>query len=109
MNRINKLNVYYDDVELTEGIHYTLSGNDATNAGDYVLNITGIGTFRGETTFDYSIAKATLTISVENYEITYGDLSPTFAVSYIGFVNGETETVLEGALSFACEYDNLMM
>ena len=100
-----KLNVYYDDVELTEGIHYTLSGNDATNAGDYVLNITGIGTFRGETTFDYSIAKAPLTISVENYEITYGDLAPTFAVSYIGFVNEETETVLEGALSFACEYD----
>lgn len=31
-----KLNVYYDDVELTEGVHYTLSGNDATNAGDYI-------------------------------------------------------------------------
>ena len=103
--QIQEVEVYYGDTKLNINEHYTLFNENRTDAGDYVLNITGIGTFRGETTFDYSIAKAPLTISVENYEINYGDLAPTFAVSYIGFVNEETETVLEGALSFACEYD----
>ena len=99
-----KLNVYYEDTLLSEGTHYTLSGNNKTNAGNYNLTITGKGSFEGNRTIGYVINKAPLTITVNNEEITYGDAVPTYSVIFSGFVNDETKNVLTGALAFNCAY-----
>ena len=98
------INVYYNGVLLTEGIHYTLSGNINTNAGSYALTITGAGAFEGEREVAYTIAKAPLNVTAENKEITYGDAIPDYTVIYNGFVNDENETALGGALALVCDY-----
>ena len=52
----------------------------------------------------FTINKAALTVTADSVTITYGDDRPTFSVSYDGFVNNETESVLGGSLAFACAY-----
>ena len=52
-----------------------------------------------------TINKAALTVTANSENITYGDDKPTFSVSYDGFVNNETESVLGGSVVFACDYD----
>ena len=99
------LNVYYELLLLEEGKHYTISNNVQKDAGDYTLTVTGAGGFEGERTLDYTIAKAPLKITVDNKEVIYGDEIPTYTVTYEGFVNGETEEVLTGELSFSCDYE----
>lgn len=104
--QFQKLNVYYDDVELTEGVHYTLSGNNATNAGDYTLTIKGEGSFSGERNFNYIIAKASLIVTVNDKEIVYGDILPNdYTVTIIGFVNNENESIISGEPTFECNYE----
>ena len=51
-----------------------------------------------------TINKAALTVTANSENITYGDDRPTFSVSYDGFVNNETESVLGGSVVFACDY-----
>ncbi len=43
-------------------------------------------------------------MTADNKSVTYGDPVPTYTASYSGFVSGENETVLGGALSFASSY-----
>ena len=52
-----------------------------------------------------TITKAPLTISVDSYTKRQYDAMPEFAVSYEGFVNGETETVLTKLPTVSCEAD----
>ena len=52
----------------------------------------------------FTINKAALTVTANSENITYGDDKPTFSVSYSGFVNNETQSVLEGSVVFACDY-----
>jgi trimeric autotransporter adhesin len=67
----------------------TLAGNAATN-----YNLSSVGTATA------SITPATLVVSADAKTKTYGAVDPTFTVSYAGFVNGETNTVLGGTLAF---------
>ncbi len=53
----------------------------------------------------FSITKAPLTVRADNKEISYGSEAPTFTASISGFVNGETEAVLGGAVAFATSYE----
>ena len=99
-----KLNVYYGGELLSEDTHYTLSGTDNTNAGNYNLIIKGKGAFEGERTLAYVIKKAPLTVTVNNEEIVYGQAVPTYTVTYGGFENDETKDVLAGELVFNCDY-----
>ena len=52
----------------------------------------------------FTIKTAALTVTANSENITYGDDRPTFSVSYDGFVNNETQSVLEGSVVFACDY-----
>ena len=99
-----KLNVYYDGELLSEDTHYTISGCNNTNAGNYNLTITGKGSFKGTRTLGYVINKAPLIVTVNNEEVTYGDAVPMYAVTYSGFENNETKDVLTGNLTFSCDY-----
>lgn len=51
-----------------------------------------------------TITKAPLTVAADNTTIAYNDPIPEYTVTYSGFVNGETEDVLNGMLAFDCAY-----
>ncbi|GAP72021.1 Ig-like domain-containing protein [Candidatus Symbiothrix dinenymphae] len=53
-----------------------------------------------------TIDKATVTITVNDTSMFYGDATPTsFTYQYSGFVNGETEAVLDSFPTFVCNYN----
>lgn len=81
-----------------------------TNAGEYTATASALtggkaGNYKlpTEKTHTFEITKIGLTVSAENTEITYGDAAPTnIALNITGFVNSETETVLDkSGLTFA--------
>ena len=53
---------------------------------------------------DYTINKADLTVKAKDATITYGDTAVSKGVTYNGFVNGETESVLGGELTYTFSY-----
>jgi len=52
-----------------------------------------------------TITKAPLTITAKSYTRKQGEANPTFEVSYEGWKNGETETVLTKLPTVSCEAD----
>jgi len=56
------------------------------------------------------VQKAPLTIMANNNTITYGDAPANSGVAYSGFVNGETDSILDGTLTYDynySQYDNV--
>ena len=51
-----------------------------------------------------TVKKKALTVTAIDKDVIYGEAAPDFEVSYNGFVQGEDESVLGGALSFVCDY-----
>ena len=51
-----------------------------------------------------TINKAALSVTADDKSVTYGDAAPEYTVTYDGFVNNETASVLGGTLNMACEY-----
>ena len=97
------------DIEttLTLGTDYTIEYSDNTNAGTATVTIAGMGNYVGIIEKKFEITKAPLTITAKNWTITYGDDPENDGVEYSGFVNGETESVLGGELSYAYDYAKL--
>ena len=50
------------------------------------------------------VGKAILTVTVDDMSVTYGSESPTYWVAMEGFVNGDSESSLNGSLNFVCDY-----
>src|SRR5207302_5031971 len=48
-----------------------------------------------------TVTRATLTVTADNKSRAYGAANPTLTASYIGFVNGETQSVLSGSPSLS--------
>lgn len=98
------------ETSLVAGTDYTVTfsnsngGNSTVNAGTITMTITGIGNYAGTVTKTYTIGKATLTVTAENKEITYGDAVPNYTVTYSGLKGNDTAEDLGGRLSFACDY-----
>jgi len=88
----------------------TYSTEAPKTAGDYTVRVTvkaddaGFYTEAVSAPVDFTISKATLTVTVDNANANYGDAVPNYTVQYNGFKNGETESVLGGTLVFACDY-----
>ncbi len=89
----------YDSGTLEEGVDYTLSNHQQTDAGTYEVTITGIGNYTGTQTVKFTIRKATnswkVSPSIEDW--TYGDEAKqpvyearygTVAIRYTGETNG---------------------
>lgn len=72
---------------------YTIELTDAVD-GDYIV----FGTS------NISIAKAPLTATADDKNVTYGDAIPTYTATYTGFVNGETDPGFTTQPTFACDY-----
>ncbi len=79
---------------LTCGTHYTVAYSNNTNAGTATVTITGMGNNTGTKSANFTINKAALTVSANSYVIRQGDAFPEFDVTYLGFQNGETSSVL---------------
>ncbi len=94
-------------------LSFSVTKETGANVGTYALTPT-VEAKSGYSVYNYDITcptgtftikTAALTVTANNETITYGDDKPTFSVSYGGFVNNETESVLGGSLVFACDYD----
>ena len=86
---------------------YSTTIPTATNAGDYTVYYKAVGSNgfgdSAEGNVSVTISKKELTVTADNQTVTYGSEAPTtYTVTYSGFVNGETESVLDGELSFIC-------
>ena len=55
--------------------------------------------------FEFTITKKDLTVTAKDHWILYGNAAANNGVSYDGFVNNETESVLEGELTYTYSYD----
>lgn len=82
----------------------TFSGKP-TKTGDFSVQViasdSGSPKLTATNTFTLRIEKAALTVTAEAKTKTYGAPDPEFTVNYVGFANGETNTVLGGKLSFS--------
>ena len=74
------------------------AGTTTTNAGTAAITLSG----GSDSNYNYvftngvlTITKATLTATAQNTSREYGDVNPTFAISYTGFKNGETASVID--------------
>ena len=72
--------------------------NATSNVGTYATTATGA--FDNNYTFSYvdgtlTVTKATLTATANNASRVYGDANPALSVTYTGFKNGETVSVID--------------
>ena len=87
---------------LTEGTDYTVAYSNNIKAGTATVTITGKGNYTGTKSATFTINKAPLTVTAESYTITQGDPLPTYRVTYSGFVNNETSSVLITQPTISC-------
>ena len=79
----------------------TLSKNNGVGA-NYTFGNNGTNNATATTAF--SITAVTLTVTASSHTITYGDALPSYSVSYSGWVNSETVSVLTTAPTATCTY-----
>ena len=106
----------YDGTEQTYSLVdtnlYTISNNKRTVAGEQMVlvKLDDTANFEwedgtvAELQYTFTIAKASLTITANPNSITYGAAPANAGVSYEGFVNSETASVLTGTLSYSYDY-----
>lgn len=84
---------------LTQGTDYTVINNAYTNAGDYTLSVMGMGNYKGMVTANWSIAKATGSISVNPSSLSLSGTNETAT---------STVTVIgDGAVSVSSSDDSI--
>ena len=88
---------------LSNGTDYTTSYSNNINAGTATVTITGIGNYTGTKTANFTINKVALTITAKSYTINQMDDLPEFEVTYSGFVNAETSSVLTTQPTITCD------
>ena len=82
-------------------VTYTLLGNKAKDAGKYTLTISANGNFKGEVECGFNVKKAELTVKAETLPRPYGVENPPAKITYTGFKNKDTESVLGGTLEIS--------
>jgi len=85
---------------------YTVSYSNNTSAREAIVTITASssGNYTGTQSGNFTIGKATLTVSAEDKVIAYGASAPAYTYTITGFVTGEDETVVSGDAELECEY-----
>ena len=101
----------HEDVSLTGGTAIF----EGVNVGSHTVTATGLS-LSGVDLSNYelsattattitNITSATLTVTAADASRGYGETNPVFAVSYNGFVGGETNSVLSGTLEVSSAAD----
>lgn len=78
-----------------------------SNAGSYDIVASGNDSVNYEITYTkgtLSVAKAQLSITADNFDITYGDNAPAYTVTYTGFLGSDTKADLSGTLEVESVY-----
>ena len=78
-------------VEITTGNSSATFYYKATLRGDGTHNLTAAATGLTAASQEQTITKATLVVTPDPQEITFGEADPTFAFAYTGFLGGEDE------------------
>ena len=93
---------------LTQDGTYEAALPTGTNADSYTVWYKIIGDSNhldsAPVSVDCSIAQKALTVKAKDHTITYGDAPANNGVTYDGFVNEETESVLGGTLDYTYTY-----
>lgn len=84
-------------VTLRAGTDYEISGNVATNAGNYTLIVSGKGDYTGFVFVDWSIAKAQGSISVSESEVEIIGIAGTQKQVAIAFENSYGDFVVSSS------------
>ena len=101
------------ETTLTENTDFKVTYDNNINAGEGTVTLEGLGKYTGSLTgkgnnglsaLTFVIERVDLTVKAENKTATYGKDAPEYTVTYEGFVNNETASVLGGKLAFACDY-----
>ena len=85
---------------LTTAPGLSTTATTISNAGTYPITVSGAAATNYAITHvdgTLTVNKATLTATASNGSKTYGSANPSFTVSYAGFVNGESATVIDTA------------
>ena len=88
---------------LVSGTDYTVSYSSNINAGTATVTITGKGNYTSTKSANFTINKAPLTITAKSYIINQKDDLPEFEVTYDGFKNAETSSVLTTLPTITCD------
>ena len=81
------------------GVAFGGDSQTAVNHGTYTITASGLDDSNYTISYQdgtLTIDKATLTVTADNQEITYGDALPTFTATPAGLVNGDTLDSLGG-------------
>lgn len=78
------------DKILEAGRDYEVTGNTATNAGEYVMTVIGKGNYAGELSVEWSIEKAPVEVTLSDMTKTYGDGDPTLTYTVKGLTDGDS-------------------
>lgn len=100
---------YKDDKDVLKGeLVIACDYKTTKKAGTFAVTASGLSADNYDITFVGStlvVDKATLTITANAHvAITYGEALPTFTYTAEGFVNGDTDALLQGKVSFSCNY-----
>ena len=92
----------------TSSINASVSSH-GPNVGSYTATLSTSGTYHNNYSYSskstsFSITAVTLTVTASSHTITYGDALPSYSVSYSGWVNSETVSVLTTAPTATCTY-----
>ncbi len=106
-----------EQIGVESGEGYILTGNPVGfNAGEYSAIATLLDTEKTEwsdgtiepKTFDWVIAKASLKITADDKNVTIGNDTPQFTISYRGLMTGDsTSSSIDGIVTYECEYSSL--
>ena len=75
--------------------------------GEYTITPSGLTAGNYNITFNagkLTVGKAALSVTANDESIAYGDAAPAYSVAYSGWKGSDSESVLSGALAFACDY-----
>ena len=90
------------DSESDLGGTLNISRATGESVGSYVISASGLTSMNYDITYidgSLAITPASLTITADDQTKIYGETDPTITVSYSGFVNGDSETDLDGSLT----------
>ncbi len=85
-------------------VDYTDNTKASTDSAKAKVTVSGKGNYTGTLNAEFTIGKAALTVTAKDKTIVYGDAPANDGVTITGFVNSETEAVLDGELVFAYSY-----
>lgn len=93
------------DGQTVSSYNYEIIYENNKDAGIAKVVIVGKNLYYGRIEKEFTITKVNLEISINNEEIKYLDLIPNYKINYIGFVNLDNESSLDGKLNIECSYD----